>query len=68
MTKTHEAELKRKVVQISLALYEGAGLVALCDDGTMWMNERPYDTRGETTHCNWREIRDIPQDKAGETI
>ena len=37
------SDSERKVIQISFAAYQGCGLVALCDDGTLWYNDRPHD-------------------------
>lgn len=51
----------RKVIQISFAAYQGCGLVVLCDDGTMWMNERPHDPNGKVG-CDWFQIKPISQD------
>ena len=52
--KTH-----RRVVQICCAAYQGFGAMALCDDGTIWYNERPYDLSGKIG-CGWIQVRDIP--------
>lgn len=50
---------ERKVIQISFAVYQGCGLVALCDDGTIWMNERPHDPNGKL-NCEWFQVRPVP--------
>lgn len=38
-------EKPNKVIQIALAAYQGMGLVALCEDGSLWFTERPYDIK-----------------------
>lgn len=47
----------RKVIQISFAAYQGCGLVALCDDGTLWFNDRPHDP----SNPKWSYIQPPPQ-------
>ena len=54
---------ERKVIQISLGVYQGICAMALCDDGTMWLNERPHDPHGKI-NCDWIRVRSIPQDEA----
>lgn len=54
----------RKPIQICAAAYQGFGVVALCDDGTIWMNDRPYDVNGTTPNCNWYQVRSIPGTEA----
>lgn len=50
---------ERKVIQLMKA--GDYGLFALCDDGTMWMNERPYYPKGQVG-CDWFQVRPIPQE------
>lgn len=51
----------RKVIQISFALHQGGALVALCDDGSMWILERPWDGASQ-----WERVKDIPEAKEAE--
>lgn len=51
----------RKVVQISIALMSGetmdslgGGIVALCDDGTMWIKDTAIID-------DWQQIPNVPQ-------
>jgi hypothetical protein len=50
----------RKIIQITGTTQD---LIALCDDGTLWFNERAYDPKGVSDNCNWHKIRSIPQDE-----
>ena len=50
----------RKIIQITGTTQD---LIALCDDGTLWVNERAYDPKGVSDNCNWHKVRSIPQDE-----
>ncbi len=50
----------RKIIQITGTTGD---LIALCDDGTLWFNERAYDPNGDSNNCNWHKVRSIPQDE-----
>lgn len=41
-----------------MALNQGGVLVALCDDGSMWVIDRPGDSA-----MKWERVKDVPQDK-----
>ena len=45
----------RKVIQISLGLHQGGALAALCDDGSMWIKDCPWDARD-----NWIRVVNVP--------
>jgi hypothetical protein len=47
----------RKVIQIACAAHEGFGIVALCDDGTLWKNDRP----SSCDTLDWVRVAPIPQ-------
>ena len=51
--------MKRKIVQISsMSGFETTypALLALCDDGTLWMHDFFYDAE-----VPWAQIQDVPQ-------
>lgn len=50
---------RRKIVQIAYAAYQGNGIVALCDDGTVWEIYSPHSKDSE-----WRLVKPIPQEEA----
>lgn len=50
----------RKVIQISFAAYQGCGLVALCDDGTLWYSTNLHDPENP----EWTQIALPPQAQA----
>jgi len=50
--------MSRKVIQISFAAYQGCGIVALCDDGTIWINNKP----NKDQESKWDKVLPIPQD------
>lgn len=51
---------QRKVIQISVSVYQGMAVIALCDDGTMWWSDNSYCGKDAT----WLELAPIPQPKA----
>lgn len=51
----------RKIIQIALAHTNGCCLFALCDDGTVWLNENPF-----SPNSNWDEVAEIPEDTEEE--
>lgn len=50
--------MERKIIQIAYAAYQGHGVMALCDDGTLWYKYRPEDCKSE-----WCQIDNVPQNE-----
>lgn len=52
---------ERKIIQIALAHTNGCCLFALCDDGTVWLNENPF-----AFNSKWEQVGDVPQHEEEE--
>lgn len=46
----------RKIIRITGT--SGTGLIAVCDDGTVWIIYRPDDPK-----CPWIQVKEIPQEE-----